>query len=217
MPIKIIVLLIITILSACKPNDTLPIKTPTSESKLSVDTLYINGVIWTGEENGKDASVMAIKDGIVEYIGDNKPIDVNAAETIDLRGGFVMPGFVDNHVHFFEGGYALASVDLRDAASPGEFTQRITSYAKTISPGQWVLNGNWDHQLWGGDLPHKNWIDAQTGDTPVFVIRLDGHMALANSAALKKAGINSATKAPSGGEIVVDEHNNPQAYLKVMH
>ena len=83
MPLKISLLLIITILSACKPNDTLPIKTPTSESKLSVDTLYINGVIWTGEENGKDASVMAIKDGIVEYIP--KPPE-NARFSGNLKG-----------------------------------------------------------------------------------------------------------------------------------
>jgi len=125
-----------------------------------------------------------------------------------------MPGFIDNHVHFLDGGAALASVDLRDAATPEEFTKRIIDYAGTLPQGRWVLNGNWDHEWWGGELPRKEWIDAATPDTPVFIHRLDGHMALANSAALKLAGVDAATATPDGGEIVHDASGEPTGILK---
>ena len=111
-------------LCGCIATGTLSNRNSPAISKYSVDALYVNGVIWTAEKNQKDMSVMTIKDGRVEYIGNDMPSDVSARETINLHGRFVMPGFVDNHVHFFEGGYALASVDLRDAASPEEFSQR---------------------------------------------------------------------------------------------
>jgi predicted amidohydrolase YtcJ len=176
------------------------------------DIAYVNGVIWTGVDGQLDASAMAITDGRITYVGDGKP--PRARDTVDLEGRFVMPGFIDNHVHFLDGGAALASVDLRDAATPEEFSQRIGGFAATLPAGRWVLSGNWDHELWGGELPRKEWIDQATGDTPVFVFRLDGHMALANSAALELAGIDSTTEAPAGGMIVRDENGEPTGILK---
>jgi predicted amidohydrolase YtcJ len=174
----------------------------------------MNGVIWTGVTDARDASVMAVKDGIVAYVGDGQDVRIAANATVDLGGRFVMPGFIDNHVHFLDGGAGLASVDLRDAATPEEFTKRIVEYASTLPQGRWVLNGNWDHEWWGGELPRKEWIDAATADTPVFIHRLDGHMALANSAALKLAGVDADTATPVGGEIVRDASGEPTGILK---
>jgi predicted amidohydrolase YtcJ len=179
-----------------------------------VDRLYTNGVIWTGVAGARDASVLGLREGVIVYVGDGTDVEFGEAPATDLDGRFVMPGFIDNHVHFFSGGAALASVDLRDAATRDVFVTRIADYAAKLPSGRWVLNGNWDHTLWGGELPHRDWIDANTGDTPVFVTRLDGHMGLANSAALVLAGVTAATEAPAGGEIVHDETGEPTGILK---
>ena len=179
-----------------------------------VDRLYTNGVIWTGVDGAPDASVLGIRGGVIVYVGDGKGVSFNEAPQNDLRGRFLMPGFIDNHVHFFQGGAALASVDLRDASTRDEFTARIAEYAATLPAGRWVLNGNWDHTLWGGELPHRDWIDPDTADTPVFVMRLDGHMGLANTAALELAGISAETAAPAGGEIIRDASGQPTGVLK---
>jgi len=172
--------------------------TPAQENETIADMVYMNGTIWTGKTDDANASVLAIKDGKVIYTGSKT---IKGKARIDLGGAFVMPGFIDNHVHFMEGGAALSSVDLRDAKTPEEFSKRIIDYAESRPEGRWVLNGNWDHELWGGTLPNKDWIDRATPNTPVYVIRLDGHMGLANSAALKLAGIDKNTPAPKGGEI----------------
>ncbi|NNL89955.1 MAG: amidohydrolase [Marinicaulis sp.] len=179
-----------------------------------VDFVYENGVIWTGVPGTDDARVIAVDDGAIVHVGSKLPAHMTAENSIDLGGRFVMPGFMDNHVHFIEGGAALASVDLRDADTPEEFIKRIVDYAAALPRGRWVLNGNWDHTLWGGELPHKSWIDSQTADTPVYVIRIDGHMALANSAALKAAGVSAITPDPDGGEIVRDDEGEPTGILK---
>ena len=185
-----------------------------SSSEIEADTVYANGIFWTGVENEPDARTMAVDDGKIVFIGQTLPAHISSEETIDLDGQFVMSGFMDNHVHFMEGGAALASVELRDATTPELFTQRITDYAKGLEEGRWVLNGNWDQTQWGGELPDKDWIDSQTIETPVYVIRLDGHMALANSAALRAAGITKDTVDPKGGVIMRDEQGEPTGILK---
>jgi predicted amidohydrolase YtcJ len=132
---------------------------------------------------------------------------------IDLEGRLVVPGFMDAHTHFVEGGFELASVQLRDAATPEEFARRIGEFA-AAQPQQWVIGGTWDHELWGGELPRRDWIDSLTPDTPVFVSRLDGHMGLANTKALQLAGVTADTPDPEGGTIVRYEDGSPSGVLK---
>src|SRR5256886_11049283 len=116
-----------------------------------------------------------------------------------------MPGFTDGQPRLIDGGFQLASVDLRDAATPAEFVRRIHVYAKTLKPGEWILGGDWDHTRWPGQrLPQHQWIDSVTPDNPAFVSRLDGHEALANAAAMRAAGVTKATPTPPGGEILHD-------------
>ena len=112
------------------------------------------------------------------------------------------------------GGNALLSVELRDAHTPEEFTKRIADYANTLESGEWILEGNWDHTLWGGELPKKEWIDEYTKENPVVVYRLDGHMVLANSAALKAAGIDENTPEVGSGKIIKDDKGFPTGILK---
>ena len=135
-------------------------------------------------------------------------------EVISVPGSMLVPGFIDTHVHFIASGSGLASVQLRDAATPEEFAARIGAFADTIEPGEWIMYGDWDHTLWGGDLPRRDWIDEVTPENPVWVYRLDGHMALANSAALELAGVDADTADIDGGTIVRYEDGRPTGLLK---
>ncbi len=184
------------------------------------DSILTGGLIWSGPASvvsGEDApTAVAVKDGKILEVGSDSRVEQMAGprtERIELDGRRVVPGFMDAHTHFIDGGFALASVQLRDAATPAEFSQRIGEYAAAHS-GEWVMGGTWDHELWGGELPRRDWIDSLTPGTPVFVTRLDGHMSLANSKALELAGIGSATQDPPGGTIVRYSDGRPTGVLK---
>jgi predicted amidohydrolase YtcJ len=173
------------------------------------DLVISNGMVWTGLATGTARpGAVAIGSGKILAVGESTEIAkyIGAATTrIDARGGLVMPGFVDGHTHFVSGGFQLAALELRDAASPEEFVHRIAEFAKRLRPGQWITGGNWDHTLWPAQpLPRRDWIDSVTPRNPVFIDRLDGHEALANSAALEAAGVTKSTPTPPGGEILRD-------------
>jgi len=173
------------------------------------DTVILGGMVWTGLSSGEaQPGAVAIQEGKILAAGDSATIAKyvgSGTQVIDARGGLVMPGFADGHNHFLDGGFQLASLDLRDAATPQEFMRRIAQYAGRLQPGEWILGGDWDHTLWPGQpLPRREWIDSDTPNTPVFISRLDGHEALANTAALVAAGVTKATPTPSGGEILHD-------------
>jgi predicted amidohydrolase YtcJ len=176
----------------------------------------INGRVWTADPSRPSAEAIAIAGERIAAVGTTAEIraKAGAAETIDLGGAFVTPGFIDSHIHFLDGGFRLASVQLRDAATRDEFVSRIKAFAATVPPGTWITGGDWDHTLWGGELPRRDWIDAVTPDRPVWINRLDGHMALANSAALRAAGVADEVKDVSGGEIVRDANGRPTGVLK---
>src|SRR5690349_8740251 len=143
--------------------------------------VLLNGRIWSGDPARPEAEALAIEGSRIAAVGSTANVKAGAgnADVVDLRGQFVTPGFVDAHVHFIEGGFRLTSVQLRDARTPEEFTRRIEAFAATVPAGTWIIGGDWDHTLWGGELPRRGWVDAATRDHPVWVSRLDGHMALA--------------------------------------
>ncbi len=178
----------------------------------------LNGRIWTGDRTRPWAEALAARGERILAVGSDDEIKrLTDAKTrvIDLQGKLALPGFIDDHTHFIEGGFHLLSVELRDAKSPAEFAERIKSHAAKLPKGRWIRGGDWDHELWGGELPRREWIDRFTADYPVFVTRLDGHMGLANSAALKLAGITEATESPAGGTIVKDpKTGQPTGVLK---
>lgn len=187
------------------------------QEKIPMTLVIINANIWTADENQPYAEAIAISDGKIAYIGTTKQVKkmvTKNTNVIDAAGMFVCPGFTDSHLHLLEGGFHLSSVQLRDAKTPEEFKKRIAEFAKTCEPGDWILDGDWDHSLWGGELPNRNWIDEVTPANPLWVSRLDGHMALANSLALTIAGINRDTETPSGGTVVKDENGNITGILK---
>lgn len=169
------------------------------------ETIITGARIWTGNPAQPDAQAMAIGGDTLIALGTESEImKLKGAETkiVDMGGRFVVPGFIDSHVHFLTGGFNLSSVQLRDAQTKEEFIRRIGDYAKTVPRGTWILGGDWDHTLWGGALPEKEWIDSLTPYHPVFVTRLDGHMSLANSLAIKLSGIDEKSCDVEGGAIV---------------
>ncbi|MDQ6887242.1 MAG: amidohydrolase family protein [Gemmatimonadota bacterium] len=170
-----------------------------------VTLAVVNARIWTGDPRRPWAEALAVVGDRIAAVGSSaeirKLIDTGT-EVIDAGGRLLLPGFIDSHVHFVTSGFGLASVQLRDAKTPAEFTARIKAFAATLPAGSWITAGDWDHQSWGGELPRREWIDSVTPNHPVWVNRLDGHMALANSAALRAAGVTRQTAEVAGGTIV---------------
>jgi predicted amidohydrolase YtcJ len=181
--------------------------------------LVVFGKVWTGDSTRPLAQAVATRGDTVIAVGDSAAVARlvgPATEVLGNPGGLVTPGFMDGHVHLLSGGYQLSSVDLRPADSPQEFIARLKAFAAERQPGEWILGGDWDHERWpGAPLPRREWIDSVTPRNPVFVSRLDGHMALANSLALKAAGITRATRDIPGGTIVRDPRTGePTGILK---
>ena len=180
------------------------------------DMIITNARIWTGNAEQPYAEAMAVSGDTIVAIGSIREVmkyKSGADTVIDLGGRFVAPGFIDSHLHLLQGGSNLASVQLRDASTPEEFIKRIKEYAATLKPGTWILGGDWDGMDWES-LPQKGWIDSVTPDNPVFVSRLDGHMALANSLAMKLAGVDRRVKDVSGGTITRDGSGEPTGIFK---
>ncbi len=187
----------------------------TSEVTLAV----VNARVWTANPKQPWASGIAVSGDRIIAVGSSAEISklaksLDSARIIDARGALVTPGFIDSHVHFVDGGFRLASVQLRDARTKEEFVSRIKAFAATLTPGTWITGGDWDHTHWGGELPTRAWIDSVTRDNPVWVSRLDGHMALANTLALKAGKVTSDTRDVEGGTIVRDASGEPTGIFK---
>lgn len=172
------------------------------------DLILINGAIHTLDPARPRAEAVAIRDGRILKVGpvaDVRGLAGKETQTIDLGGSFVLPGFIDSHTHFLNGGFSLASVQLRDVRTREEFAARIEAKIKDLEKGDWVQDGDWDHELFTPvELPRREWIDPISPHNPVCVNRYDDHMILANSVALKISGITKSTPVPPGGEIVKD-------------
>ena len=188
-------------------------------ASVAPDLLIINAVVHTMDQALPAADAVAILGNRIAAVGSTaeiRPLAGPRTRVIDAGGKLVLPGFNDAHVHFLSGGFSLANVDLRDAQSPQEMARRLGEYARKLPKGRWILGGDWDHERWpGAPLPTREMIDAATPDNPVWVSRLDGHMALGNTLALKLAGITRETKDPPGGLVVRDpKTGEPTGVLK---
>ena len=176
-----------------------------------------NARIWTGNVAEPWAEAMAVNADTVVFVGDEascKKFISDSTEIVDAGAQLIVPGFIDSHVHFLDGGYSLQAVQLREVSSKKEFIDRIAEYAKTLPQGVWIAGGIWNHQNWGGELPEASWIDSVTPNNPVWLNRIDGHMGLANSLALKMAGLTNDAKNISGGEIIRDKNGKITGIFK---
>ncbi|MGB9863118.1 MAG: amidohydrolase [Candidatus Saccharicenans sp.] len=186
---------------------------------MMAELVFLNGKIKTMDEHRPLAEALAITQNRILRVGATEEIKTligPETKVIDLKGKLVLPGFIDAHTHFLNGGFALQAVNLRDCRSREEFVERIRQKVRELPPGTWILNGDWDHEQFRPvELPRKEWIDKVTPEHPVCVNRFDGHMVLLNSLALKIAGIDKNTVSPPGGEIVRDPvSGEPTGILK---
>jgi len=183
----------------------------------SPDVIFVNGDIYTQATPAR-AQAIADRDGRIVAVGSNDEIrKLKGAHTrvVDLGGHFVMPGFNDSHVHLEEAGLELQSVDLRGTMSLQQMQQLIAAAAKAVAPGEWLVGGGWDHTVWpDGKLPTRQDLDSITGNHPAVFSRVDGHIAVANTAALKAGGVTAQTQAPEGGKIDHDANGEPTGILR---
>lgn len=183
-----------------------------------ITLILIHGKVWTVNPKQEEAEAVAISGNRIVAVGSTSEIlDLKQPETqvVDLHGARVLPGFNDAHVHFYSGGANLTGPQLRYSKSEQEFRATIAAFAHQLPSGEWITGGNWDHENWSpARLPARQLIDPVTRNWPVFVNRLDGHMALANSVALKLAGVDKNTKDVPGGVIVRDANGEPTGILK---
>ena len=189
-----------------------------AEEEAMADLILVNGSVWTNNSRQPWAEAVVVRGAHITYVGAAKDIpasDFTSASVIDLHGGLVLPGFIDCHTHFLEGGFSLESLQLADVRSREEFITRVEAKAREMDSGQWILKGEWDQELLDPpELPHRNWIDAVTPRNPACLNRHDLHMVLANSLALQAAGITRDTPSPCGGEIRKDlETGEPTGIL----
>jgi predicted amidohydrolase YtcJ len=200
------------------------------EKKPPVEVLFINGNIYTNSStqakytsttaaaNTGHPQAMAVRDGRIFAIGSNDDIlklKHGDTQVVDLGGHFVMPGFNDAHVHLAAGGLELLQVDLVGVKSLKEMQQRIADAAQKSPPRDWLVGRGWDHTLWPGQkLPTRQDIDAVSGSHPAIFTRVDGHIAVANTAALKAAGIFAKVPNPHGGEIDRDANGEATGIVR---
>ena len=191
---------------------------PIAAAQPAASLVMLNGKIWTVNPSEPRVEAVACLGKEIVAVGSTAEIRRwigPATQVIDLAGKLVLPGFNDAHVHFLDGGSALSSVQLRNAKSEDELRTRIADFAAQLPAGRWITGGEWDHENWTpARLPTRQLIDGASNGHPVFVSRLDGHMALANSQALKLAGITRETPDPPGGTIVRDASGEPTGVLK---
>jgi hypothetical protein len=189
-----------------------------AQSKPAADLIIDHANVWTVDKSHPQAQAVAVIGDRIVAVGTDAAIDSwrgAGTRVIDAAGKLLLPGFNDAHVHFVSGGAQLDSVQLKDVTSSTEFVRRIAEQSKNTKKGEWILGGDWDETKWSpAQLPTREMIDPVTPGIPVFVGRYDGHMGLANSLALKLAGITAQTPDPPGGTIVRDAQGNPTGALK---
>jgi predicted amidohydrolase YtcJ len=194
---------------------------PTAEPEPAVaaDLVLLGGKVWTLDADKPQAEAVAVWRDRVIKVGTDAEVRVLVGpktKVIQLGGKRLVPGFHDSHLHFLGGGEQLGRVELKDAKDEAEFGRRLREFDQKMPRGRWMTGGNWDHdRAFGGTLPTAEIVDKYVKDRPVFIRRYDGHMALANSAALKLAGVTADTKEPAGGVIYrLADGKTPSGILK---
>jgi predicted amidohydrolase YtcJ len=194
------------------------------QSAAKADFIYVHGNIYTGVYGSSPfhemqrTHTMALRGDRVLAIGDEPEVFKTKGRNtriVDLHGRFVMPGFNDAHIHLAEVGFKKLTLDLSGARSLEQFRERIRKRVESTPPHEWILGGGWDETLWQEkQLPTRWEIDEVTTDHPVYLDRGDGHVAVANTLALKMAKVTLRTKDPRGGEIGRDAGGQPNGILR---
>jgi hypothetical protein len=203
---------------------TLGVQAQEQPVKPKADVIFTHGNVYTGVpvmsafKAIKRAEAIAVRGDRIQAVGENTEIlKLRGPDTqvIDLAGHFVMPGINDAHAHLEDGGFDRMNVDLTGVKSLDEFRERIRANVEAAAPGDWILGGGWDENLWPVKALPSRWdIDEITTSHPVFLQRVDGHIGVANSRALQLASITIASRDPKGGKIDRDANGQPTGILR---
>jgi predicted amidohydrolase YtcJ len=194
----------------------------------NADTIFINGDIYPGVPATREkvaeakplprAQALAVREDRIVAVGTNAEIRRYRGprtQSIDLRGKFVMPGFNDAHTHVASGGFEKLHVNLSGTRSLDEMKKRIAERATSAAKDEWIIGRGWDHTKWTEQrLPSRRDLDEVTAGRPAFFTRVDGHIAVANTAALEAAGITRETRDPEGGRSDRDESGEATGILR---
>lgn len=167
-----------------------------TQMKDKIDLIVTNGTIYTVDADNSRAEAMAIHNGKIIAVGTNKSISerFTGSRAIDLKGKYIYPGFIDAHCHFIGYALGLQYVDLLGCKSFDEVLLRLKG-AGSQFPGKWIVGRGWDQNIWPNkNFPDNSQLNTLYPDVPVMLIRVDGHVVLANHAALKIAGLGLANK-----------------------
>ena len=187
------------------------------------DAIFVHGNIYTGVASTGSGSIqreeaIAVRGDRILAVGktdDIAKLKGPQTQVIDLGGRFVMPGFNDAHLHLADAGLKKLNVDLTGVKNLDEFRARIQAKVKTAKPDEWILGGGWDETMWRGQaLPNRWDLDEISEGHPVFLDRVDWHLAVANTRALQLANITSASHDPEGGTIDRDGNGQPTGILR---
>jgi predicted amidohydrolase YtcJ len=181
------------------------------------DILFVNGNIYTVDEDFSKASVLAVKGDKILYVGDDEAVvrQMKASHTrvIDLEGKTVIPGIVESHLHYQDLGESLLEIDIYEKPK-ADILRAVAEKAKQLEAGEWIVGTGWSHEVWpDAQWPDKELLDAVAPDHPVCLIRKDGHSAWVNSKALELAHITAATPDPQGGELLRTATGEPAGIL----
>ena len=189
------------------------------------DVIFTHGNIYTGVVDpnamlggAQRAEAIALKGDRILAVGPRDEIMKRKGPdttVIDLGGHFVMPGFNDAHIHLASAGLEKMNVDMVGVKTLDEFRDRLRAKADAAAPGEWLVGEGWDETLWPVKTPPTRWdLDEVSNNHPVFLMRVDGHIGVANTRALQLASITVATKDPEGGKIDRDEGGTPTGILR---
>ena len=181
------------------------------------DIILFNTKVYTVDDSNSIAEAIAIKGKEIVYVGDNKGVKnykCSKSRIIDLKNGYIFPGFTDSHAHLKGIGYRENTLNLQGINSLKETMSMVEEFTKSKKPGEWIVGRGWIEKVWPEKrFPNKYDLDRFSSDKPAILERADGHAVVVNSLALKLAGINSASQDPHGGRIEKDEKGEPTGML----
>jgi len=188
------------------------------------DVIYLHANVYTGvPANSQFSSILreeaiAVREGRIQAVGKNADIEKlkgPQTQVVDLGGHFVMPGFNDAHMHLADAGLQKLNVDLTGVKSLDEMRERVLAKVQAAKAGDWILGGGWDETLWPVQTTPTRWdLDEVSSGHPIFLGRIDGHIAVANTRALQLASVTLASRDPQGGQIDRNESGEPTGILR---
>jgi predicted amidohydrolase YtcJ len=221
---RIVPFLLLAVVSGAVAQTSTPSSTPSSQ-KPKADVIFTHGNIYSGAVDtsaslgaGKRSEALAVRGDRILAVGSRDEVmKLKGPDTkiVDLEGHFVMPGFNDAHMHLASAGFEKKNVNLEGVKSLDEFRDRILAKVQAAEPGEWIVGGGWDETLWPVKVVPTRWdVDEVSSGHPVFLTRVDGHIAVANTRALQLASVTVASRNPPGGKIDRDEAGTPSGILR---